>query len=214
MARPSGKDYTLKTLLATRVIEIPEYQRTYDWNKKTVEQLLECLSEHQKIMAGRLQNNPYFLGNLMIHSESTDEVWYLVDGQQRLVTLTILSGLIRDLLCENGEYELAFELQREVIGELDAENRFLKPRDTLTTSSPRELLWPIQAPMDQVIEFNLAEDYADSVSGEAFPLQTPLTAKFPLEPGAIYEINLESSLSFWQVLVQENDVLTFMVTYC
>ena len=64
--------------------------------------------------------------------------------------------------------------------------------------------------MDQVIEFNLAES-VDSVSTISI---TNTTQKFPLEPGAIYEINLRVKFEFWQVLVQENGVLTFMVAYC
>ena len=72
MGRPHGADFSLKGLMSQSKIEIPEYQRTYDWSKSTVEQLLNCLTEHQKLFKGTLQNNPYFLGNLMIHANVGD----------------------------------------------------------------------------------------------------------------------------------------------
>lgn len=192
MGRPHGADFSLKGLMSQSKIEIPEYQRTYDWSKSTVEQLLNCLTEHQKLFKGTLQNNPYFLGNLMIHANVGDHggKWYLVDGQQRLVTLTILAGLIRDMLCDCGEYNKAFELQSDIIGDLQAESPHLSPRDTLSESSPKELLWPIQAPMDQVIEFQFAEEYTESKSMSQFNLESPIVAKFPLKANSVFELNI------------------------
>ena len=40
--------------------------------------------------------------------------WLMVN---RMVTLTILAGLVRDLLCEYGGYSEAFELQEQIIGD-------------------------------------------------------------------------------------------------
>lgn len=192
MSRPIGKDFSLKVLLELRKIEIPEYQRTYDWSKATVEQLLVCLSEHQSLSRGSIQTNPYFLGNLMIHASvgDTEGKWYLVDGQQRMVTLTILAGLIRDLLCEHGCYQKAFELQEDIIGDIWAESPYLTPRDTQTKSSPKELLWPIQAPKDQKFEFYFAEEYDDSIMQSQFNLSEGLVAKFPLKPNTIYDLTI------------------------
>ena len=192
MPRPTGKDYSLKGLLSQRNIEIPEYQRTYDWSKSTVEQLLDCLSEHQELYKGTLQSNPYFLGNLMIHSISGEDEGklYLVDGQQRMVTLTILAGLIRDLLCDNECYEKAFDLQETIIGDINAESPLLRPRDTKTESSPKELLWPIQAPKDQKIEFYFTEEYSDSKALSQFNLSEDLVTKFPLKANTIHELNV------------------------
>lgn len=179
---PSGLDYALKDLFDKRNICIPDYQRTYSWDKKTVEQLLDSLSEHQKQYPGNLQKNPYFLGNLMIHSDANDPEasWWLVDGQQRLVTLTIIAGVIRDLLCEVGDYKSAFDLQKMIIGKNDAVERFLKPRETKKSSSPRQLLWPIQAPMKQEIRFNFVNSYSASTSKAQQLDITQTSVKFPL----------------------------------
>ena len=179
---PSGLDYALKDLFDKRNICVPPYQRTYSWDKKRVEQLLDSLSEHQKQYPGNLQKNPYFLGNLMIHSDANDPgaSWWLVDGQQRLVTLTIIAGVIRDLLCEVGDYKSAFDLQKMIIGKNDAVERFLKPRDTKFTSSPRQLLWPIQAPKNQEIRFNFVNPYSASTSKAQQLDITKTSVKFPL----------------------------------
>ena len=132
-------------------IEIPEYQRTYDWSKNVIDQLLECLEEHRNEHENKLQTEPYFLGNLMIHSE--DDKWYLVDGQQRLVTLTLIAASVRDLLIEMGHYKEAFALQTQIIGDLHSENRFVTPRDTEEANSPQQLLMPIQVPSSLNIEY-------------------------------------------------------------
>ena len=63
----------------------------------------------------------------MIHSKVSDDSWYLVDGQQRLVTLTIIAGVVRDMLCEANEYAKAFELQEHVIGDFRAEAPYVIP---------------------------------------------------------------------------------------
>tara|TARA_B100001564_G_scaffold127268_1_gene106253 strand:- start:957 stop:3092 length:2136 start_codon:yes stop_codon:yes gene_type:complete len=191
MGAPTGHHYSLKSLVDQKNIQIPEYQRTYDWSKTTVEQLLDCLSEHQKLYKNNLPSNPYFLGNLMIHADASDAEgrWYLVDGQQRLVTLTILSGVVRDMLCEKEEYRKAFELQNTIIGDNSASDLNLVPRDTEKESSPKELLWPIQAPLDQEINFRFENEYNTSVNMQALNLIEPIKAKFPLAVGSEFELN-------------------------
>ena len=69
------------------VLSIPDYQRGYCWGKKQVEGLLESIWYFD-----RSNNNRLHLGTVVVH-EHEDEgnaVWDIVDGQQRLVTLSIL----------------------------------------------------------------------------------------------------------------------------
>jgi hypothetical protein len=74
---------------------IPPYQRPYAWD---LEQASELLTDLQDALGqangGR---NAYFLGSIvLIKSRSSPEA-KIVDGQQRLTTLTILFSVIRDL---------------------------------------------------------------------------------------------------------------------
>ena len=79
------------------LFEIPDYQRPYAW---TTEQTAELLDDLLTAMdEGR--DTPYFMGSIVLikdHSEPRAEV---VDGQQRLTTLTILFCVLRELTQNN-----------------------------------------------------------------------------------------------------------------
>lgn len=78
-------------------LTIPVYQRPYKWTEKNVIQLLEDIFEYVI-----LKNKDYRIGNIILHSENSTN--NLVDGQQRLTTISLLlkilnssfSGLLLD----------------------------------------------------------------------------------------------------------------------
>tara|TARA_B100000029_G_C17588732_1_gene961902 strand:- start:84 stop:2195 length:2112 start_codon:yes stop_codon:yes gene_type:complete len=182
-------------LLSTRTIAIPEYQRTYDWNSETFEQLLECLEEHRKIHPSTLQHNPYFLGNLMIHK--ADDVFWLVDGQQRLVTITIIAAAVRDICIENGRYDLAYEIQDEMIFSKHRDANYLTPRDTKVASkSPKRLLKPLQVPIDSEFEFRFAGNQSSNTDDDFFDLAEPIVIPWPIEQGDKEEIRNRPGVAF------------------
>ncbi len=73
---------TLSELFKKNLV-IPEYQRPYKWKEKNVIQLLndiwEAMNREQKI---------YRVGTIILHKEA--EKLNIVDGQQRLVTITLI----------------------------------------------------------------------------------------------------------------------------
>ena len=74
--------------LLNRNLIIPEYQRLYVWTKKEIEKLLFQFSEHnnRKVEYGE---KPYFyLGSIVLHNNGIG--FNIIDGQQRLTTLSIL----------------------------------------------------------------------------------------------------------------------------
>ena len=77
--------------------EIPDYQRPYAW---TTEQTSELLDDLLYAM-GQVENvsdaSPYFLGSIVIIKNDLQTQAYVVDGQQRLTTLTILFCALREL---------------------------------------------------------------------------------------------------------------------
>jgi len=79
---------------------IPDYQREYDWDKEHVEELLEDLEETP------IEEN-YFIGHMVFEGEYNGNSFKVVDGQQRITTLTILLCSIRDKFIELGENDLA-----------------------------------------------------------------------------------------------------------
>jgi hypothetical protein len=74
--------------------EIPNYQRPYSWEISHAAQLLDDLRD----ALDRDSAEPYFLGSVVLvkqHHENPDSE--VIDGQQRLTTLTILFAVLAEL---------------------------------------------------------------------------------------------------------------------
>lgn len=72
---------------------IPDYQRPYAWGKDEALQLLDDLQS----ALDRDTDEPYFLGSVVLVKEKGVPDAEVIDGQQRLTTLTILLAVLRDL---------------------------------------------------------------------------------------------------------------------
>lgn len=70
--------------------QIPDYQRPYSWEDEQIEQLWDDL--YSAMGSG---DESYFLGSMILIAK--EGYFEVVDGQQRLTTLTILFCVIRDL---------------------------------------------------------------------------------------------------------------------
>lgn len=64
---------------------IPEYQRAYSWEELQIKTFLEDLIEHRHSD----QNNPYCFGNILLEKIGDGKKYEVIDGQQRLTTITI-----------------------------------------------------------------------------------------------------------------------------
>ncbi|WP_394265446.1 DUF262 domain-containing protein [Bergeyella zoohelcum] len=62
---------------------IPVYQRAYSWEEK---QLSTFFSDLLEQIEG---NSNYFYGNILLETIKQDEIFDVIDGQQRLTTLSI-----------------------------------------------------------------------------------------------------------------------------
>ena len=61
---------------------IPNYQRNYSWEFREIEQMIDDIEA---------SNGKYFLGNLVVKkNDEGGEIYYVIDGQQRLTTVYIL----------------------------------------------------------------------------------------------------------------------------
>jgi hypothetical protein len=72
---------------------IPDYQRPYTWGVEQATQLLEDLHD----AVDRNPDEPYFLGSVVLVKEPNVPFAEVIDGQQRLTTLTILLAVLREL---------------------------------------------------------------------------------------------------------------------
>ncbi|MGC3994523.1 MAG: DUF262 domain-containing HNH endonuclease family protein [Propionicimonas sp.] len=109
---------------------IPDYQRPYAWG---VEQALQLLDDLEGAL-DRDTDEPYFLGSIVLVKESGAVKADVIDGQQRLTTLSILFAVLRDV---TGNPALSTELGNllvepgQILAGTTAEQRLrLRKRDS------------------------------------------------------------------------------------
>jgi alkylated DNA nucleotide flippase Atl1 len=99
--------------------QVPLYQRTYSWGKKQLDQLWSDVTE----LAQLRQTDPtatHFIGSLVLATSPDFAVvgvskLLVVDGQQRLTTLTLLLAALRDHLIASGDPERAEGVQAQYL---------------------------------------------------------------------------------------------------
>lgn len=79
----NNKKYPVLTFEEGRSLSIPDYQREIRWKKETLFALMNDIYHCDK-----------FLGNIILSSVGDNE-YYIIDGQQRLVSLNMLVNFIK-----------------------------------------------------------------------------------------------------------------------
>ena len=83
------------------ILKIPVYQRNYDWTEANVKRLLEDINIVVQ------DKKPHFIGAIVyMESQNSDlgmPEYLIIDGQQRLTTITLLLQALRDLCGENDQ---------------------------------------------------------------------------------------------------------------
>ncbi len=69
-------------------ISVPEYQRPYRWTTEKVDELLMDLEEF--FITKSNQNLEYYMGGILFFQDSKKKKSQIIDGQQRLTTLTLI----------------------------------------------------------------------------------------------------------------------------
>ncbi len=124
-ARPSreidGKGRTVRELLAGRKYSIDYYQREYKWQQKQVAELVDDLAgkfreshEEGNERSAVAEYGHYFLGSIIISDKDGQK--FIIDGQQRLTTLTLLLIFL--------QHQLADADQKAQIADLIFSQRF------------------------------------------------------------------------------------------
>ena len=82
---------SIQSLLNTKKLRIPPYQRPYKWTKKNIEELLTDIDvalEKQKELSN--PNFKYRIGTVLLHNNKEDKTLDVIDGQQRIVSFYLL----------------------------------------------------------------------------------------------------------------------------
>lgn len=110
MKKPSAKEYNLTEILQNKKYYIDDYQREYRWKKRQIKELIQDLTDKylESYMIGDevrkvKEYRTYFLGSILISDKDNNE--YIVDGQQRITSLSLLLIYIHNLIKEEGKIE-------------------------------------------------------------------------------------------------------------
>ena len=92
----AATDENLSRILARSFFRIPRFQRPYSWGEVEVGEWLRDTAN---------ANGDYFIGSMVCYTDG--DILQVVDGQQRLTTVTLFMAALRDQLLEIGEENLA-----------------------------------------------------------------------------------------------------------
>ncbi|HEX5159606.1 MAG TPA: DUF262 domain-containing HNH endonuclease family protein [Ktedonobacterales bacterium] len=94
-----GEQYSVNGVFSDEFeFVVPPYQRPYLWETEHAGDLLDDLLDFMGDSDAAVSDlNPYFLGSIVLIKKNTPDA-QIVDGQQRLITLTILLSVLRALV--------------------------------------------------------------------------------------------------------------------
>ena len=113
---------------------IPDFQRPYSWSELQCAQLVSDLTSafHDSLIDSSQEK--YFLGNIIYYlaDESSEEIWTIVDGQQRLTTLLMLMCALHETTRGSDEYTTL----KHLIYKVDKQNIAIEGDVRLTSDVP------------------------------------------------------------------------------
>jgi uncharacterized protein with ParB-like and HNH nuclease domain len=99
----------IKELFNGRYFDIPKYQRGYAWEKKNVRELFDDIYEALET------DSNHYIGTIVLSKRpAISDHFYVVDGQQRIATITmILNAIINHLPRKDAEYYRRFYIKED-----------------------------------------------------------------------------------------------------
>lgn len=100
------RDMSVNTMFKTfETFRIPVFQRDYSWDKPYYSKFLEDIIS--RIKKTTLEPTPYFIGTMVIKGKEYGGIVDVVDGQQRITTITILFSALSRLFANIKETDLS-----------------------------------------------------------------------------------------------------------
>jgi hypothetical protein len=107
MAKIDFKQESTCHFIGDNFLRVPVYQRSFAWEKENVKELFDDIKNSYP--------NEYFIGTIVINKKEDDYYFEIVDGQQRLATISIFYIAARDFLEEKEEKRKADAIEKEYI---------------------------------------------------------------------------------------------------
>ncbi len=133
------------TVLKSRRFKVPAYQRSYAWEPEHVEALLEDIRD-----AIANKEKEYFLGSMVVTSADSNR-FEVVDGQQRLTTVSLIILAIKEIFRRDEDYEVVVSLKSDFLASTDRRSKEREPKLILNE-------------VDNEIFQDLIEDYESAVA--------------------------------------------------
>lgn len=103
---------------------VPRFQREFSWGDEEIIEFWDDITQQISIDCdSKVKNEEYFIGCIVLVGEDSKPDYIIVDGQQRLTTLTILLRAIVERLKELGESAAAKALYENVIEGTDNDGK-------------------------------------------------------------------------------------------
>jgi hypothetical protein len=131
MNKIHGEEQKIGDVFSTRyAFNVPLYQRPYKWESEQANELFD------DILTSCLESNnnrePYFLGSIVLIKEDGNPESQIIDGQQRLTTLSLLISVLLKALpkkISDGMKSMLYEEGNAVMGTRDRYRIRLRERD-------------------------------------------------------------------------------------
>jgi hypothetical protein len=107
---------------------VPVYQRPFAWTEDRVKDFWDDVTN-----AIDRKDPEYFIGTVVISDELLRGRKQIIDGQQRIATVTILLSAIRDLLRASSQPKAAETIQAEFIASYDIAQKALEPKLSMSS---------------------------------------------------------------------------------
>lgn len=137
-------DKTISDIFSPKNVKyiVPRFQREYSWEKNQILELWKDINHSIKYVNGEYKVDEYFIGPLVLigDPETTTVVnnkeFQIVDGQQRLTTITIILSVLVQAFKKIGVNESAQGLYDYIEGSDDDSKKFFK----LINENPKPFL--------------------------------------------------------------------------
>jgi len=214
-AQPSreidGKGRTVRELLANRKYSIDYYQREFKWQRKQLAELIDDLCQKFEDRYDEADEriavqgySHYFLGSIIISDKGSEK--FVIDGQQRLTTLTFLLIFIRHHLDDEDQKGQLADLIFSLAHGQRSFNLNIPEREPCMDAlySGKEFV----APAEQESVTNILARYADI--GDCFPGHLlgdalPFFADWLIENVHLVEITAYSDGDAYTIFETMND---------
>jgi hypothetical protein len=211
MKKIIGKEKSLTDLLANKKYTIHYYQREYRWGKKQIEELVDDLSEefldnykpgHERTEVATYGH--YYLGSVVLTSNDGEQA--IIDGQQRLTSLTLLLIYLNNLQIDNAEKVTIDQLIfSEQYGKKSFNIQVNEREACMDALYKRETFSPLNQNESVVNIFNRHTDITDVFPEEIKGVALPFFIDWLINKVFLVEITATTEQDAHKIFVSMND---------